>query len=150
VPQSLSNVLVHIVFSTKGRTPYLDEALRPELYKYIAGILRNLNSNLVQIGGVEDHIHILLTQPKTLSMAQLVEKLKTSSSKWIKAEFPKMRAFAWQSGYAAFSVSFEAAPAVKRYIQTQREHHQKRSFEDEFRELMALAGIEFDERYVWE
>lgn len=148
MPQSLANVLVHVVFSTKDRTPCLTSDLRQELFPYMGGVLRNIECPVLQIGGVEDHVHILLRLSRTLSLAQLVEKSKTSTSKWIKTKGPT--SFAWQAGYGAFSVGQSEADRVIRYIHAQAEHHRTLSFQDELRALFAEAGIAFDERFVWD
>ncbi len=148
MPQSLANVLVHVVFSTKDRAPFLTSDLRQELFPYMGGLLRNIECPVLQIGGVEDHVHILLRLSRMMSLAQLVEKSKASTSKWIKTKGPAR--FAWQAGYGAFSVGQSEADRVIRYIQGQAEHHRTLSFQDELRALFAEAGIGFDERFVWD
>lgn len=148
MPQSLANVLVHLVFSTQDRAPHLTREIRQELFPYIGGVLRNIECPVLQIGGVEDHVHILLRLSRTVSIAQLMEKTKTSTSKWIKTKGPTD--FAWQAGYGAFSVGQSEAERVIGYIQSQEEHHRTVSFQDELRALFAEAGIAFDERYVWD
>lgn len=150
MPQSLSNILVHLVFSTKDRHSYLTPDIRTDLYPYVGGILRNLGVPLLQIGGVDDHVHLLLQLPRTMTVAQLVQEAKTSTSKWLKTKGPAFTNFSWQAGYAAFSVSPSDADAASRYIQTQEDHHRKVSFQDEFRALMREAGISIDEQYVWD
>lgn len=150
MPQSLSNILVHLVFSTKDRHPYLTPEIRKDLFPYSGGILRTLGVPLLQIGGVEDHVHLLLQLPRTLTVAQLVQEAKTSTSKWMKTKGTAFSGFAWQAGYGAFSVSPGDAGAAIRYIQTQEGHHRKVSFQNEFRALMKEAGIEIDEQYVWD
>lgn len=148
MPQSLANVLVHLVFSTKDRTPYLTNDLRRQLFPYMGGVLRNIECPVLQIGGVEDHVHILLRISRTITLAQLVEKTKTSTSKWIKTKGPID--FAWQAGYGAFSVGQGESDRVVRYIQGQEAHHRSVCFQDELRALFAEAGLVFDERYVWD
>lgn len=148
MPQSLANVLVHLVFSTKDRTPYLTSDIRRELFPYMGGVLRNIECPVLQIGGVEDHVHILLRLSRTISLAQLVEKTKTSTSKWIKTKGPAD--FAWQAGYGAFSVQQNETDRVIRYLQGQEEHHRTVSFQDELRGLLNEAGLAFDERYMWD
>jgi len=147
MPQSLSNVLLHLVFSTKGRTPWIDPEIRAELYPYIGATLRGHDCPVLQIGGIEDHVHILARLSRSMTIAQLVQKAKTSSSKWMKAKVP---GFAWQAGYGAFSVSPNDVQAVVKYIQDQEQHHAKFSFQDELRRLLREAGIEPDERYLWD
>jgi REP element-mobilizing transposase RayT len=148
VPQSLSDVLVHIVFSTKNRTPWITPELRRELYPYLGAVLREMGCTPIQIGGVEDHVHVLLVLSRTVTIAQVVEKVKTSSSKWIKTK--GVPAFAWQGGYGAFSVAASQKDAVTAYIRGQEEHHRKVSFQDELRALLTEHGIAWDERYVWD
>ena len=120
------------------------------MHAYLATICRDLGAELVHIGGVADHVHIVTTLPRTVSQAQLVEQIKKASSKWIKALDARYRGFFWQKGYGAFSVSPSQLEAVLQYIQTQQEHHRTRTFQDEYRELLRTHGIDFDERYVWD
>ena len=147
--QSLSNVLIHLVFSTKGRAPVLNSEVRSRLHAYLGRVLRTLGCPPLIVGGVEDHVHLLFQLGRTTHLATAVETLKTSSSKWLKAEHD-IRHFAWQGGYGAFSISHGDVGRVCRYIEAQEEHHSKRSFQEELRELLGLAGIEFDERYLWD
>ena len=151
MPQSLSNVLIHLVFSTRLRRPYLrSPELRGVMTGYMVGILRNIKCPSLIIGAVEDHVHVLCNLHRTVTIAQLVEELKTSSSARIKEEGPSLRDFHWQNGYGAFSVSQSNAEQVKTYVAGQEEHHRKRSFQEEFRLMLQRHGIEFDERYVWD
>ena len=148
MPQSLSSLLVHIVFSTKNRTPWISPDLRKELYPYLGAIVRNAGGVPIQIGGIDDHVHALIVLPRTMSVAQMVEKVKTASSKWMKTKgVPK---FAWQGGYGAFSIGRSERDAVVAYIRGQEAHHKKRSFQDEYRELLDETGVEYDEKYVWD
>jgi putative transposase len=148
MPQSLSNVVVHLVFSTKNRTPNLTPEIRYELHPYLAGVLRNAGCVPVQIGGVEDHVHLLFRASRTLTLAQIVEKLKTSSAKWLKTK--GRRDFTWQGGYGAFSVSPNLVGPVAEYIRDQEAHHRKVTFQDELRALLKEARVEPDERYLWD
>jgi REP element-mobilizing transposase RayT len=148
MPQSLAKVLVHIVYSTKDRTPNLRREIRAELFPYTGGILRHIECPLLQIGGIEDHVHMLIRLPRTMTLAQVVEKTKTSTSKWLKTK--GLPDFAWQAGYGAFSIGANDIDRTVRYIQSQEEHHRKMSFQDELRALMAEAGLEMDERYAWD
>ena len=148
MPQSLSNILLHLVFSTKNRTPWLSPEIRNELYPYLGAVLRNNGCTPLQIGGVEDHVHILFVLPRTTTVAQVVEKAKTSSSKWAKGK--GVPAFAWQSGYGAFSVGPSEKETIIKYIQGQEEHHRRQDFQDELRGMLEEAGVMFDERYVWD
>ena len=150
MPQSLSKVILHIIFSTKNRDPWLDSYVRPRMHAYLATICRDLGAEFVRVGGVADHVHIVTTLPRTLSQAQLIEQIKKASSKWIKALDARYRGFFWQRGYGAFSVSLSQFEAVLQYIETQPEHHRTRTFQEEYRELLRRHGIDFDERYVWD
>ena len=147
--QSLARLLVHSVFSTKERRPFLrSEEIRTEIYAYIAGILRNLQSPSIIIGGAEDHIHILSSLSKNVALSELIDRIKGSSSKRLKEK--GIHGFAWQNGYGAFSVSESQVAAVTAYIANQAEHHRQFSFQDEVRQLLKRHHTAFDERYVWD
>jgi putative transposase len=151
VPQSLANVLVHIVFSTKHRRAFLRRKEdRDVMTGYLIGTLSNMDCPPLQVGVVEDHVHLLCNLHRTVAIAKLVEELKTSSSKRIKEEGPDQRDFHWQNGYGVFSVSQSNAPQVKLYVANQEEHHRQRTYQDEFRLLLERHEIEYDERYVWD
>jgi putative transposase len=149
--QSLSNVLVHLVFSTKDRHPFLkDEQIRDDLHRQLGGTSKTLKSPTVIVGGVEDHVHILARQARTIALADWVKELKRVTSIWIKDQTPDLGAFQWQAGYGAFSVSQSNSDQVADYIRHQKEHHHKMDFRTEYRELLERHGIEYDERYVWD
>jgi len=150
MPQSLSKVIIHIVFSTKNREPWLDSAIRPRTHAYLATICRELGGEALRVGGVADHVHIVTTLPRTLSQAGLIEQIKKPSSKWIKALEARYRGFFWQRGYGVFSVGQSQLEAVLQYVQSQEEHHRTHTFQDEYRELLHRHNIEFDEQYVWD
>lgn len=150
MPQSLSYLLTHIVFSTKDRTPVLDAKVRPALHAYLATVARNVECECFRVGGVADHVHLAVRLSRTITMAQLIEELKTSSSKWLKTQSPALAAFAWQRGYGAFSVGPSDLNALLHYIDTQEEHHKTRTFQGEYRAFLKKYGIEYDERYVWD
>ncbi len=150
MPQSLSYLLTHIVFSTKDRAPVLDATVRPALHAYLATVARNVDCECFRADGVADHVHLAVRLSRTITMAQLIEELKTSSSKWLKTQSPALAAFAWQRGYGAFSVGPSDLNALLHYIDTQEEHHKTRTFQDEYRAFLKKYGIEFDERYVWD
>ncbi len=134
MPQSLSQVLIHMVFSTKHREPFITNEIEPELYSYMAAVLYDeCNSPASIIGGDKDHIHILYTQSRIWSVAKVVEFVKKRSSKWIKTKGDEFKVFRWQNGYGAFSVSRSNAATVKRYIANQKEHHKKVTYKNEFR-----------------
>jgi putative transposase len=150
MPQSLSCLLVHIVFSTKNRRPFIDPAIEPELHAYLGGICRDMKSPALDINGAEDHVHILCSLSKTVCVADLIEEIKTGSSKWIKTKGHDYAAFYWQTGYSAFSIGRSGEAALKRYIARQKEHHRKVSFQDELRTFLRKYGVEYDERYIWD
>jgi putative transposase len=147
MPQSLSRVIVHLIFSTKGRAPWITEEIEGELYGYLVNALKADGNVPIKIGGFDDHVHILFGISRTVTIAKTVENIKSSSSKWMKT---KQADFAWQLGYGAFSVSYFGTDEAVAYIANQREHHKVDSFQDEFRRLMEEHGILIDERYVWE
>src|SRR5499433_367540 len=150
MPQSLSRILVHLIFSTKDRAPVLTPAIRAELHPYLAVVLRDNNCPSLKVGGVEDHVHLFFGLSRTLAVAKIVEIVKTSSSKWIKTKGPGFAAFHWQAGYGAFSVSQSDADAVIRYIEKQEEHHRRTTFQDEYRTFLERYQVAYDERYVWD
>ena len=151
MPQSLSTVFVHLVFSTKDRQRFLQPAaLREEMHAYLGGISAKLDSPPLLIGGTEDHVHALCRLGRTISQADWVKELKRVSSAWVKEHDNTLRDFAWQSGYGVFSVSASNVEAVRTYIAKQEEHHRVRCFQDEYRELLRKHGMEWDERYVWD
>jgi putative transposase len=151
MPQSLAKILVHTVFSTKERRPFLrDVVLRDELHRYLGGILTNLDCQPVIVGGVEDHVHVLCALSRTCQAAEMVKEVKRGSSVWLKAKGPEWSDFAWQNGYGVFSIGFSQIETVRNYIAGQEEHHRKVSFQEEFRELLRRYEVEFDERYVWD
>jgi putative transposase len=151
MPQSLAKIVVHTVFSTKERRPFLrDKPLREELHRYLGGILTNLDSQPIIVGGVEDHVHLLCALARTCNAAEMVKELKRGSSLWIKTKSAELRDFAWQNGYGIFSIGFSQIPSAKEYIAKQEEHHRKVTFQDELRQLLRRYAIGFDERYVWD
>ena len=150
MPQSLSAVFVHMVFSTKDHEPILGETFRSNLHAYIATVARNLDCECYRVGGVADHIHLLIRLSRTITLASLVEKLKTSSSKWIKTQAFALTGFSWQRGYGVFSISPADLDDLYHYIDSQNEHHRIHSFQEEYRTFLAKYQIEYDERYVWD
>ena len=149
MPQSLSRVLIHLVFSTKHREPLTSQEVRPRLHAYMVGILDNLKSPSLQTGGVDDHIHILCVLGRTISQANMVEEVKKSSSKWMKAE-GGVPNFSWQAGYGAFSIGESQVDTVIRYIRNQEEHHGKVTYQEEYRRFLERYKVAYDERYVWD
>ena len=138
----------HIVFGTKDRLPSIQPKLQSRLYEYIGGIVRGENGMLIAIGGMPDHIHLLVTLHSTTCLADMLRRIKANSSKWVHENVPEMKTFAWQAGYAAFTVSRSVLGDVEAYIHNQQTHHATLSFEDEFVAFLERHGIEYDERYV--
>ncbi|MBS0207618.1 MAG: IS200/IS605 family transposase [Planctomycetes bacterium] len=150
MPQSLSLVVVHLIFSTHGRKTWLSTEWLPNLHAYLASVTRNKGCECFRVGGTADHVHLAIRLSRTETIADVVEEVKTASSKWVKEQDASLGAFAWQRGYAAFSVSPKDVDALVAYIDNQAEHHRTRSFQDEFRALLTKYGVDFDERYAWD
>ncbi len=148
MPQSLSRVLIHLVFSTKNREPFIAPELQDRVFTYLGGTLNALNCPVIRVGGIADHVHLLFVLARTLSISNVVEQVKKESSKWAKEHVHP--AFYWQNGYGAFSVSPSNEPGVRAYIENQEEHHRVQTYQDEFRALLRKHGIDWDERYVWD
>jgi REP element-mobilizing transposase RayT len=148
--QSFALIIVHLVFSTKGRAPVLNTSIRTALHAYLATVARNAGCECFRVGGVADHVHLAVSLSRITTTAKLVEELKTSSSKWLKTQSTALAAFAWQRGYAAFSVGPSDLAALRNYIDTQEQHHHKQTFEEELRAFLAKYGLEHDERYMWD
>jgi len=149
--QSHAQIYLHLVFSTKERRPFLrDHDLRNRLHEYVGGACRDLGCPSIRVGGFDDHIHVACRFGRTITIADLIRELKRESSKWIKDKGRGVAHFQWQAGYGAFSVSPSHVARLKEYIENQETHHAKESFQDEFRRLLKLYGIEWDERYVWD
>lgn len=146
---TFSQIYLHIVFSTKNRVDWIDPQIEDRVWAYIGGIARKHKMTAIQVGGIDNHIHALTGIPTIISPSQAAKYLKGDSSMWIHNEFQEMSNFAWQDGYGAFSVSRSEIPRVVEYIKNQREHHQERTFEEEFETLLKLHGIEYDERYLF-
>jgi putative transposase len=150
MPQSLAKILVHTVFSTKDRRPFLrDKIIREEFHHYLGGILTNLECQPIIIGGVEDHVHLLCALSRTCNCSEMIKEVKRGSSLWLKTKGADLQDFAWQSGYGIFSIGMSQVSAVRGYIARQEKHHEKISFQEELRQLLNRYEIEFDERYVW-
>jgi putative transposase len=146
---TFTNLLTHVVFSTSGRAPYLADGIRSDIHAYIGGILRKLKATPIVIGGTSDHVHFLIRVPADMTLADCMRVVKANSSRWLKQRWPERRAFAWQGGYGAFSVSESTRGAVIRYIEDPVQHHRRISFQDEFLVLLKRHGVDFDERYIW-
>jgi len=139
----------HVVFSTKDRFPWIGLEIEQRVWSFIGGIARKHQMTTIQVGGVEDHIHALVMAPPTIAPFEIAKFLKGESSLWIHEEFPWLRRFSWQVGYAAFTVSKSKIPDVVRYIKNQREHHRVKTFQQEYLEFLQANGIDYDDRYVW-
>ena len=150
MPQSLARLHVHLIFSTKNREPILADDVRDPLHAYMATVLQNLGCATVLINSVEDHAHLLFDLARTVAISKAVEDVKKASSKWIKTQGARYGQFAWQAGYGAFAVSESNVAAVERYIARQREHHRRKTFQEEYRAFLEKHRVEHDERYVWD
>jgi REP-associated tyrosine transposase len=151
MPQSLAEIYIHIVFSTKDREPFLqDKIVLDETHSYLGGSCTKLSCPVLRVGGIADHVHILCRLGRMISVSELVKELKRLSSQWLKAKAPSLRGFYWQAGYGVFSVGPPQLQAVRDYIEHQEEHHHRKSFQTEFRELLTEYSLEWDERYVWD
>jgi len=144
-----TNILIHALFSTKDRHPWLSPDIRDEVFRYLGGTINRLRGQSLLVNGSRDHVHLLFVQPRTLSIATVMEKTKAGSSGWVKEHWPNRGHFAWQTGYAAFSVSKSQVEEVERYIRNQEEHHRKVSFQEELLAFLQKHGIEYDPRYVF-
>ena len=148
--QSLAQNYIHIVFSTKHRSPMIVPPYEQELHAYLGGVCKNLECHPVKIGGYTDHVHILCMLSKKMALMKLLEEVKSFSSKWMKTKDESLRNFYWQDGYGAFSVNPADVDKVVAYIINQHEHHKKITFQDEYRAFLKKYKVEFDERYVWD
>lgn len=148
MPGTYSQLLLHVVFSTKGRTPWIDNDVAQRLYPYIGGIVRAERGLLYDIGGIEDHVHLYLRWRPDGSISELMRTVKARSTNWLRETYPSLADFAWQEGYSAFSVSKSQEQAVKKYIAGQAAHHKKEDFKSELLRILRAHGIEFEERYA--
>ncbi|MCO6509396.1 MAG: IS200/IS605 family transposase [Aridibacter famidurans] len=145
-----SSLFYHFVFSTKSRKYFIKPEMESRLWRYIGGIANTNGFTAVQVGGIEDHVHVLALAPPKIEPSRMVKLIKGGSSRWIHSEFEWLRGFEWQDGYSAFSVSKSAVPSVDKYIRGQRSHHRRMSFEDEYKRLLSLHDIDpVDERYIF-
>lgn len=148
--QSLSNVLIHVIFSTKNRANWIISPVEDQLHRYLATTCTSLKCPALEIGGTENHVHILCRLSRTITISKFLEKIKTGSSKWIKTKSNRLSKFSWQNGYGAFSIDVSNITALKKYVVTQKEHHKHKTFKQEFRAFLERYQIEYDERYVWD
>jgi len=147
---SYTNLLYHLVFSTKGRRALLTPSVRTELFPYLAGAVRGEGGEAIIVGGTANHVHILARLRQDKAIANVLRDIKANSSKWIHKRFSDQRSFSWQQGYGAFSVSASQSNKVRRYIENQETHHRRTTFEDEFIALLKAHGITFDPRFLWD
>jgi putative transposase len=147
---TLTKVLLHVTFSTKHRAALIPAAIEPDLYAYIGGICRRMESPLLAMNGTTDHVHMLVNLGKMVALSDLMLNIKRDSSKWIKEKDAALRAFSWQDGYFAFSIGESGAEALRAYIANQKERHKTKDFKDEMRAVFRKYGIAWDERYVWD
>ena len=147
---TFTNILIHATFSTKGRTPWIDESLRQKLHAYMNGTMRGLNGPALALNGIADHIHILFRLPPTADLSGYMRDLKSNASRWVHENYPDRADFAWQEGYAAFSVSESQVPAVRAYIDNQEAHHRKTTFKEELIALLEKHGLSYDERFLFD
>jgi REP element-mobilizing transposase RayT len=150
MPQSLAKIYIHAIFSTKERKPLLADRWRDELFSVLGATANDLDCQSLIVGGVADHVHMLFQLARTISVAEAIGKIKSTSSLWVKQSQHLGDSFHWQAGYAAFSVSQSNVEAVRRYVRQQPEHHAKQTFEDELREWLRRYELEWDERYLWD
>ncbi len=148
MPQSFACLHYHVVFGTKDRSAQITKTVQQRLYDYMGGIVRSSDGVLVSAGGTSDHVHLLLSLPRGMSVADAVRRIKANSSKWIRQTFSTHGTFGWQTGYGAFTVSFSKVSQVRRYIENQEQHHRTRTFDEEVMDLLTRHSLPFDERYV--
>ena len=148
--QSLSSIYVHLVFSTKNRIPLIVPEIQPHLWAYLGGVCNALNCHAVQVGGTDDHVHVLCLLSRDIAVKELVAKIKAESSRWIKAQSPSIPDFYWQTGYGAFSVNPQECQTAVQYIANQAEHHKKRSFQEEFLLFLRKYSVKYDEKHLWD
>jgi REP element-mobilizing transposase RayT len=145
-----TKLFYHIVFSTKNRQRFISSTIEEELYKYIAGIVRNIGGSSIEINGTPDHVHVLAILPPKLALSDALRTIKANSSKWVHETKPNLADFAWQDGYAAFTVSKSQVDGVQQYIADQKHHHAERDFKAELLALLAKHQVEYDDRYLWD
>jgi REP-associated tyrosine transposase len=147
--QTIVSLMVHVIFSTKNREPFITPSVEPELFAYIGGIRKNQSSRLLGAGGIANHVHLLISQSKNVSLSSLMKDLKKDSSSWIKTKGREFHNFHWQDGYGAFSIGHSPITELKKYINQQKEHHRKRTFQEELMAFFDEYEMEYDVRYLW-
>lgn len=147
---AFTSSLYHCVWSTKGRQGVLSLEIQNRLWPYLGGIARANKTPALAIGGVADHVHVLLSLPATLTISKAIQLLKGNSSKWLHEEFSELRSFSWQEGYGAFTIGMSGVSETKNYIASQAEHHRKKTFQEEFRSFLDKHGLAYDETILWD
>jgi REP element-mobilizing transposase RayT len=150
MPGTYTNLLYHFVFSTKNRLPLITREIEDELHKYLGGIIRGEGGTMLEVNGIEDHLHMIAKLKPTKAVSDILRNLKANSSKWLNEEKLKVRKFSWQDGYAAFTVSESQVPRVRQYIRRQKEHHRRIDFKAELLALLEKHRVEYDEQYLWD
>ncbi len=150
MPQSLSRILLHLVFSTKNRELWLDADFRPVVFAYIAEVGRDAGAIVYRVGGMADHVHVALELPRTMAVADFVKKLKSTSSVWIKEHGKNHAGFSWQAGYGVFSLGASQLQMLTDYIDQQEEHHRRKGFREEYLSFLSKYDVAYDERYLWD
>jgi REP element-mobilizing transposase RayT len=152
VSHTAGNLVLHLIFSTKGRQPLITPEIRTDLFGYLGGIIREMHGTALIINGSADHVHMLIRIRPAQAAAEVARVVKTNSSRWVHEKWPRNKdgRFAWQTGYAAFSVSESNVLAVSRYIATQEEHHKKQTFQEEYIAFLKKNNVAYDERYIWD
>lgn len=147
---SFTSSLYHVVFSTKGREKWITSDYQERVWPYLGGIARENKITAMSIGGMADHVHILLSLPSTMAIAKAVQLIKGGSSKWIHESFPRMRGFQWQEGYGAFSIGISDVQRTRKYIENQAEHHRHRTFQEELIEILKKHGMDWQKPHIWD
>jgi putative transposase len=150
MPQSLSQIILHIIFSTKNRKPWIHEKVISEMHSYLAETSRDQGWECYRVGGVADHVHLLVRQPRTAKVSDFIGHLKRNATKWMHTKGSEYKDFAWQDGYGAFSIGYSQLESVINYIDRQKQHHQKFTFEEEYKLVLQKYNIHYDEKYVWD
>ncbi len=148
--QSLIDIPLHLVFSTKERTPWIQPDIEEELYQFISGVCRNIGCTVIKINGVEDHIHVLAQLGRSMSISKLISEMKSNSSRWIKSKGDHYRDFSWQGVYGGFAVSRRNIESANKYLSLQKEHHKTITFKEEFLAMLKQAQVPYDEKFLWD
>ena len=150
MPQSFIDIIIHFVFSTKNRRRSIDPSIQPRLHENIGGIVKNKGGKILAIGGMADHIHLLVSLPKNISISDFIRDIKANSSRWMHRQYAFQKKFSWQNGYGAFSVSHSRLDPAIEYIKGQKRHHRSLTFREEVLDFLKRRNLPYDERYMWE